>query len=108
MLRLELTIRKSQVAKGERGAKQFVRSIRANAQSPVFAFLVNTSSAVIAFICMLVTAAYIKHRSEYCLPPVDSAATNRTPWSEYVALAGLIGILAAMALTPGPSQGICL
>ena len=79
MLRLELTIRKSQVAKKERGAKQFVRSIltiRAKPQSVVFAFLVNTSSAVIAFICMLVTAAYIKHRSEYGPPPVDSAATN--------------------------------
>jgi GABA permease len=67
----------------------------------VFAFLVNTSSAVIVFIYMLVTAAYIKHRCGYGLRPGDGAASNRTPWSGYVAFAGLLGILAAMALTPG-------
>ena len=80
-----------------------VIGVTAAAVSPlkVFAFLVNTSSAVIVFIYMLITAAYIKHRREYGLSPLDGAAPTRTPWSGYVAFAGLLGILAAMALTPG-------
>jgi GABA permease len=73
----------------------------------VFAFLVNASSALIVFIYALVTAAYIKHRRANNQPLIDGQAPNRpTPWNGYIAFAGLLGILLAMALTPGLQRGL--
>jgi L-asparagine transporter-like permease len=72
-----------------------------------FAFLVNASSALIVFVYVLVTGAYIKHRRGIHGHPIDDQAPDqRTPWNGYLAFAGLLGILAAMALTPGLQRGL--
>jgi GABA permease len=74
----------------------------------VFAFLVNASSALIVFVYALVTAAYIKHRHGIRRHPVEGQTSNhRMPWNGYIAFAGLLGILTAMALAPGLQRGLC-
>jgi GABA permease len=74
----------------------------------VFAFLVNASSSLIVFVYVLVTGAYIKHRRRGIdRHPIDiKTRYQRIPWNGYVAFAGLLGILAAMALTPGLQRGL--
>jgi L-asparagine transporter-like permease len=83
------------------GAVAGLIGIFAQVWSPggVFAFLVNGAGALILFVYMLTAIAQIRLRRH-----ID-ASTLRVkmwwfPWSSYAAIAGILGVLLAMALTP--------
>ncbi len=69
----------------------------------MFAFLINASGALIVFIYLATAAAQIRLRRRH-----DATATAAPdvrmwffPWASYLAVAGMLAVLAAMALTPG-------
>ena len=68
----------------------------------VFAFLINASGAVMLFIYAIIAAAQIKSRRR--LEQSDPARLQIKmwlfPWASYAAIAGIAGVLVAMALTP--------
>jgi L-asparagine transporter-like permease len=59
--------------------------------SRVFAFLVNASGALILFVYLITALAQIRLR----------ARARGYPWASYAAIAGMLAVLIAMALTPG-------
>lgn len=68
----------------------------------VFAFLVNSSGAVILFVYIMTAAAQIRlrraHDSTSQTPPTLSMWLF--PWASYLAIAGMLAVLWAMATTP--------
>lgn len=66
----------------------------------VFAFLINASGALIVFIYLLTACAQIRLRRQHG-KRVPVVAMWCYPWASYLAIAGMLAVLAAMALTPG-------
>lgn len=68
----------------------------------VFAFLVNASGALMLFVYIIVAVAQIRLRRER--ERAGAAAPSLRmwlfPWASYAAVAGMVGVLVAMALTP--------
>lgn len=85
-----------------------VLGVIANTLSPgtVFAFLVNAAGAVIVFVYILTALAQIRLRRmrERAGAPAPALPMWLFPWLSYVAVAGMIGVLVAMALTPANAQ----
>ncbi len=86
------------------GAIVGVLGILANAlaSSSVFAFLVNAGGALIVFVYMLTALAQIRLRFAQRREgrPEPAVRIWAFPWLSYATVAGLIAVLAAMALTP--------
>jgi GABA permease len=86
------------------GAIVGVLGILANAvaSSSVFAFLVNAGGALIVFVYMLTALAQIRLRFTQRREgkPEPAVRIWAFPWLSYITVAGLIAVLAAMALTP--------
>jgi GABA permease len=86
------------------GAIVGVLGILANAvaSSSVFAFLVNAGGALIVFVYMLTALAQIRLRFAQRREgrPAPAVRIRMFPWLSYATVAGLIAVLAAMALTP--------
>jgi L-asparagine transporter-like permease len=65
----------------------------------VFAFLVNASGALILFVYLLTALAQLRLRAR-----LDASRLRLRmwwyPWASYAAIAGMLAVLAAMALTP--------
>jgi L-asparagine transporter-like permease len=74
----------------------------------VFAFLVNASGAVMVFVYIIVAAAQIRLRRERERngAPPPALTMWLFPWASYAAIAGMLGILCAMAVTPGQSRDL--
>jgi L-asparagine transporter-like permease len=76
--------------------------IGAAAWSPdgVFAFLVNSAGALMLFVYLLIALAQIRLRAH-----LDAGALPIRmwcyPWGSYLAVAGIVAVLVAMAMTPG-------
>jgi len=70
--------------------------------SVVFAFLVNASGAIIAVIYLAIAVSQVRWRAarERSGKPAPSLPMWLFPWLSYVAIAGMLLILIAMALTP--------
>jgi GABA permease len=70
--------------------------------SVVFAFLVNASGAIIAVIYLAIAVSQVRWRTarERAGMPPPTLAMWLFPWLSYVAIAGMLLILIAMALTP--------
>jgi L-asparagine transporter-like permease len=70
--------------------------------SVVFAFLVNSSGAIIAVIYLAVGVAQVRSRRarEAAGAPPPALPMWLFPWLSYVAIAGMLLVLIAMALTP--------
>lgn len=81
-----------------------VLGVIANTLSPdtVFAFLVNASGAIIVFVYILTALAQIRLRRlrERAGEPAPALTMWCFPWLSYIAVAGMAGVLVAMALTP--------
>jgi len=80
-------------------------SVIASIVSPsvVFAFLINSTGAVMVFVYMIIAFAQIKNRRR-----LEATAPDRLklkmwlfPWATYAAIAAMGAILVAMAFTPG-------
>lgn len=86
------------------GALAGVLGIAAATFAPqvVFAFLVNASGALMVLIYIIITLAQIRLRRqrEASGAPAPSAGVWLFPWSSYAAIAGMVAVLIAMALTP--------
>ncbi len=69
-------------------------------QAGVFAFLINASGALIVFVYLLTAGAQLRLRH---LRGGQTPAVPMwwNPWASYLAIAGMLAVLAAMALTPG-------
>jgi len=70
--------------------------------SGVFAFLVNASGALIVFIYVAIAVSQVRLRtsSERHGNPPPALPMWLFPWLSYVAIAGMIAVLIAMAITP--------
>src|SRR5579864_2419054 len=70
--------------------------------SVVFAFLVNASGAIIAVIYLAIAVSQVRTRRarERAGGPAPSLPMWLFPWLSYVAIAGMLLVLIAMALTP--------
>jgi L-asparagine transporter-like permease len=70
--------------------------------SVVFAFLVNSSGAIIAVIYLAVGVSQVRSRRarETAGAPPPTLPMWLFPWLSYVAIAGMLLVLIAMALTP--------
>ena len=81
-----------------------VAAMAASAQSPdkVFTFLVDTSGALMLIVYLIVALAQIaiRRRLEREDPSRLVVRMWLFPWGSYLAVAAIIGILAAMAFTP--------
>jgi L-asparagine transporter-like permease len=68
--------------------------------SGVFAFLINASGALIVFVYLLTACAQIRlRRAQGGAAP--AVAMWWFPWASYLAIGGMLAVLAAMAITPG-------
>jgi GABA permease len=69
-------------------------------QAGVFAFLINASGALIVFVYLLTAGAQLRLRR---LRGAQAPAVPMWwhPWASYLAIAGMLAVLTAMALTPG-------
>jgi GABA permease len=74
--------------------------------SVVFAFLVNASGAIIAVIYLAIAASEVRWRRarEKAGAPAPTLPMWLFPWLSYFAIAGMLLILIAMALTPSHRQ----
>jgi GABA permease len=70
--------------------------------SVVFAFLVNASGAIIAVIYLLIAVSQVRSRRarERAGGPAPTLPMWLFPWLSYLAIAGMLLVLVAMALTP--------
>jgi len=70
--------------------------------SVVFAFLVNASGAIIAVIYLAIAVSQVRSRRarERAGGPAPSLPMWLFPWLSYLAIAGMLTVLIAMALTP--------
>ena len=70
--------------------------------SIVFAFLVNASGAIIAVIYLAIAVSQVRTRRarQRAGEPAPSLPMWLFPWLSYVAIAGMLMVLIAMALTP--------
>ena len=70
--------------------------------SIVFAFLVNASGAIIAVIYLAIAVSQVRTRRarQRAGDPAPSLPMWLFPWLSYVAIAGMLMVLIAMALTP--------
>ena len=68
----------------------------------VFAFLVNASGAIIAVIYLAIAVSQVRSRRarERAGSPPPSLPMWLFPWLSYLAMAGMLLVLIAMALTP--------
>jgi GABA permease len=71
--------------------------------SRVFAFLLNASGALIVYIYIAVAVSQIRvrRRSEREGRPPSALPMWLFPWLSYLAIAGMVAVLVAMAVTPG-------
>jgi GABA permease len=87
------------------GAVAGVVGILANefAHATVFAFLVNASGALMVFVYILVAVSQIRLRRlrERNGIPEPALRMWLFPWASYATILAMVGILVAMALTPG-------
>ncbi len=69
----------------------------------VFAFLVNASGALILAIYLTIAVAQVRVRraAERAGKPPAALRMWLFPWLSYLAMAGIVAVLVAMALTPG-------
>ncbi|HWW19261.1 MAG TPA: hypothetical protein VNZ06_00525, partial [Steroidobacteraceae bacterium] len=81
-----------------------VLGILANAFAPkqVFAFLINAAGALIVFVYVLICLAQIRLRRQRQRAGQPEPALQMWwfPWASYAAIAGMIAVLVAMAVTP--------
>jgi GABA permease len=81
-----------------------VLGILANAFAPkeVFAFLINAAGALIVFVYLLICLAQIRLRQQRQRDGTAEPALRMWlfPWASYAAIAGMIAVLVAMAVTP--------
>ncbi len=70
--------------------------------SVVFAFMVNASGAIIAVIYLAIAVSQVRSRRarEAAGGPAPALPMWLFPWLSYVAIAGMLAVLIAMALTP--------
>jgi GABA permease len=87
------------------GAAAGVLGILANrfAHDSVFAFLVNASGALMVFVYIVVAVSQIRlrHLRERSGTPEPALQMWLFPWASYATILAMVGILVAMALTPG-------
>jgi GABA permease len=76
------------------------------APETVFAFLVNASGALIVFIYIIIAIAQIRLRKarEAAGGPLPALQMWLFPWASYAAIAGMIAVLIAMAVTPARAK----
>jgi AAT family amino acid transporter/GABA permease len=74
----------------------------------VFAFLVNSSGALIVFVYIIVALAHIRLRRERerTGSPAPALTMWLFPWASYAAIAGMAGVLIAMAFTPALARDL--
>ncbi len=72
----------------------------------VFAFLVNTIGALVVFIYMIIAFAQIRMRQarERAGGPEPALKMWLFPWASYAAIAGMMAVLIAMAVTPARAK----
>jgi GABA permease len=77
-------------------------------QETVFAFLVNASGALMVFVYGMVAIAQIRLRRERerVGAPQPAITMWLFPWGSYAAIAGMLAILLAMAITPGQAKDL--
>jgi len=68
----------------------------------VFAFLVNASGALMVFVYMMIVLAHLRVRRAREASGTAAPALQMWlfPWADYLALAGMVAVLLAMAMTP--------
>lgn len=76
----------------------------------VFSFLVNASGATMLLIYLLLCFAHLRRRGEMARLGIAPPALRMWfhPWSTYGVIAGVIGVLLAMAFTPGLASQLYL
>ena len=76
------------------------------AQQTVFSFLVNASGALMVFVYIMVAVAQVRLRRarERSGAPLPAIRMWLFPWASYAAIVGMLGILIAMALSPGEAR----
>jgi L-asparagine transporter-like permease len=67
----------------------------------VFAFLINASGALIVFVYLATAWAQLRLRRARKAGPPPPVRMWFFPWASLLAVAGMLAVLAAMALTPG-------
>jgi GABA permease len=80
-------------------------ALAASVLSPqmVFAFLVAASGAIMIFIYMMISVAQLRLRARFDREAPEALVVKMwfQPWGTVVALVAMVGVLLAMALTPG-------
>lgn len=71
-----------------------------------FGFLVNASGALMLFVYLLIAFAQLRLRSELEREAPEGLKVKMWlhPWGSLLAIAGMLGVLVAMAITPGLSS----
>jgi L-asparagine transporter-like permease len=67
----------------------------------VFAFLINSSGALIVFVYLATAGAQLRLRTACGAAAPPPVRMWFFPWASWLAIAGMLAVLAAMALTPG-------
>ena len=78
------------------------------APQEVFAFLISAAGALMVFVYMMVAVAQIRLRRERERTGAPRPALQMWlfPWASYAAIAGMLAILVAMALTPSLAKDL--
>jgi L-asparagine transporter-like permease len=80
-------------------------ALAASVLSPeiVFAFLVAASGAIMIFIYLMIAAAQLRLRAQLERDTPDRLVVRMWfhPWGTIIAMVAMVGVLLAMALTPG-------
>ena len=66
----------------------------------VFAFLVSSSGTVILFVYLATAVAHIRLRRRHPETETKAVRVWLFPWLSYAVIAGMVGVLIAMAVTP--------
>jgi L-asparagine transporter-like permease len=66
----------------------------------VFAFLVSSSGTVILFVYLATAVAHIRLRRRHPETETKAVRVWLFPWLSYAVIAGMVGVLVAMAITP--------
>ncbi|WP_139906032.1 amino acid permease [Clostridium thermarum] len=72
----------------------------------VYIFLLSSSGFALLFTYAVILATHIRFRKKYGCPPNGKCQMPAYPYSDWIALTGLVAIIVSMPLVPGQGSGL--